>query len=58
MNPQCGIMAVKFKRAELLHPGEEKALGGWELELASTGERIEPNERRQSQVAAREHWIR
>lgn len=51
-------MAVKFKRAELLHPGEEKALGGWELELASRGERREPNERQQSQVAAREHWIR
>lgn len=55
---QHGIIAMKLKRAGLLHPGEEKALGGWDLELPSTVERRELNERQQSQVAARQHWIR
>lgn len=54
---QCDLTAVKSERGGLLHPGEEKATGGLEgIELLSSVEKKEPDERHQLQVKARETW--
>lgn len=54
---RCDLTAVKSERGGLLHPGEEKTTGGLGgIDLLSSIEKKELDERHQLQVGAREIW--